>query len=168
MAKTVVEYLDKLYVEEAKPVKRLQVEKQVVSEIEKCKEGYRWCPITKKCIPDTDNKGKGRRQGRGEGKGPMGKPTKEQVDAPEKETTDDKVVDEGVAGDVAKTAASIAAPMVGGAVGGMGGAIAASTATQVAMQALAKRKAMKAAQAKQQSGASKTDEKYQQLAAQRA
>ena len=39
-----------------------------------CPKGYRWCPITKKCILDNDGKGKGRRMGRGQGEGPIGRP----------------------------------------------------------------------------------------------
>jgi len=39
-----------------------------------CPKGYRWCPITKRCIPEGDDKGKGRRQGKGQGKGPIGQP----------------------------------------------------------------------------------------------
>ena len=44
-----------------------------------CPKGYRWCPITKKCILDNDGKGKGRRMGKGEGKGPIGKPYEESI-----------------------------------------------------------------------------------------
>jgi hypothetical protein len=52
----------------------IEIYLHLLQEIEKCPEGYRWCPITKKCIPDTDGRGKGQRGGRGGGKGPMGKP----------------------------------------------------------------------------------------------
>jgi hypothetical protein len=46
----------------------------------KCPEGQRYCPISKKCIPDDDNKGKGRRQGKGQGKGPIGVPYKNKLE----------------------------------------------------------------------------------------
>jgi len=47
----------------------------------KCKDGYRWCPITKKCKPNTDDgKGKGRGMGRGGGVGPLGIPVKETIE----------------------------------------------------------------------------------------
>jgi hypothetical protein len=39
-----------------------------------CKDGYRWCPIKKKCMPPDYFKGKGQRQHRGQGEGPMGMP----------------------------------------------------------------------------------------------
>jgi hypothetical protein len=45
-----------------------------------CKPGFRWCPITKKCLPDDGVKGQGRRQARGGGQGPMGRPMKEASD----------------------------------------------------------------------------------------
>jgi len=45
-----------------------------------CPKGQRWCPITKKCIPDNDNKGKGQRLGRGQGKGPIGIPLKTKIE----------------------------------------------------------------------------------------
>lgn len=48
--------------------------------MEKCKPGYRWCPITKKCKPDNDGKGKGRGKAKGQGKGPIGSPVKETID----------------------------------------------------------------------------------------
>ncbi len=44
-----------------------------------CPKGYRWCPITKKCILDNDGKGKGRRMGKGDGTGPIGKPYNEAI-----------------------------------------------------------------------------------------
>lgn len=40
----------------------------------KCPEGFRWCPIKKKCVPAGQGKGEGQKQQRGQGKGPMGKP----------------------------------------------------------------------------------------------
>jgi len=43
-----------------------------------CPKNYRWCPIEKKCVPNDEEKGKGKRQGRGQGKGPMGTPQKVQ------------------------------------------------------------------------------------------
>lgn len=43
---------------------------------QKCKPGFRWCPIQKKCLPEDQVKGKGRRQARGKGEGPMGQPVK--------------------------------------------------------------------------------------------
>jgi hypothetical protein len=43
-------------------------------EKQKCKPGFRWCPIQKKCIPEDKMKGKGQGQTRGQGQGPMGKP----------------------------------------------------------------------------------------------
>jgi len=48
--------------------------------MEKCKPGFRWCPIKKKCIPvdQEDGKGQGKRQSRGQGDGPMGQPSKKQ------------------------------------------------------------------------------------------
>jgi len=45
-------------------------------EMENCKTGFRWCPIQKKCVPEDDVRGQGRRQGRGQGKGPIGQPMK--------------------------------------------------------------------------------------------
>jgi hypothetical protein len=45
-----------------------------------CKPGYRWCPITKKCLPKDDVKYQGRKLHRGQGEGPMGKPFKEADD----------------------------------------------------------------------------------------
>ena len=44
-----------------------------------CPTGYRWCPITKKCILDNDGKGKGRRMGKGDGTGPIGRPYNEAI-----------------------------------------------------------------------------------------
>ena len=45
---------------------------------QKCdKEGYRWCPVMKKCMPPDHFKGKGRGMQKGQGKGPMGNPVKE-------------------------------------------------------------------------------------------
>lgn len=41
---------------------------------QKCKDGFRWCPVSKKCIPEDHVKGRGRRQARGKGEGPIGKP----------------------------------------------------------------------------------------------
>jgi len=41
-----------------------------------CPKGQRWCPVTKKCIPDVPPKGQGQRMARGGGKGPMGVPKK--------------------------------------------------------------------------------------------
>jgi predicted transcriptional regulator len=76
--------------------------------------------------------------------------------------------EEGALGNVVKTVANIGVPMVAGAYGGIGGAIAASSAMQLANQALAKRKAAKAAQAQAQQGAQNTDQKYAELAKQRA
>jgi hypothetical protein len=48
----------------------------------RCPNGYRWCPITKKCILNTeeDPRGKGRRLARGQGEGPIGTPYKEASD----------------------------------------------------------------------------------------
>jgi len=43
-------------------------------ENKKCKPGFRWCPISKKCKPIDKVKGQGQRQARGKGKGPMGQP----------------------------------------------------------------------------------------------
>ena len=43
-----------------------------------CPKGYRWWPIKKKCIPEDQDKGQGKRQARGKGQGPMGVPQKEQ------------------------------------------------------------------------------------------
>ena len=47
----------------------------------KCPKGQVWCPITKKCIPEEQQKsqGKGRGMARGKGKGPLGFPTKEEI-----------------------------------------------------------------------------------------
>ena len=45
-------------------------------EKQKCKPGFRWCPIQKKCVPEDQMKMKGQQQGRGQGKGPMGQPRK--------------------------------------------------------------------------------------------
>lgn len=48
---------------------------------EKCKEGFKWCPIQKKCIPVDQMKGQGKGDARGQGHGPMGKPEmKEAID----------------------------------------------------------------------------------------
>lgn len=44
------------------------------------KEGYRWCPVMKKCMPPDHFKGKGQGMHRGQGKGPMGNPMKEAED----------------------------------------------------------------------------------------
>ena len=43
---------------------------------QKCKEGYRWCPIRKRCVPEDDVRGKGSGLGRGQGEGPIGVPPK--------------------------------------------------------------------------------------------
>ena len=45
---------------------------------QKCKPGFRWCPIQKKCVPVDQEKYKGQKQGRGKGKGPLGKPRRPQ------------------------------------------------------------------------------------------
>ena len=45
-------------------------------EKQKCKPGFRWCPIQKKCVPVEIEKLKGQKQGRGQGQGPMGQPKK--------------------------------------------------------------------------------------------
>jgi len=42
-----------------------------------CKDGYRWCPIMKKCMPPDHFKGKGKGMHKGQGEGPIGQPTKE-------------------------------------------------------------------------------------------
>ena len=44
----------------------------------KCKPGYVWCPNSKKCIPEEEqkSKGQGKGMGRGKGKGPIGTPNK--------------------------------------------------------------------------------------------
>ncbi len=51
-------------------------------EKQKCKPGYRWCPIRKRCVPEDQVKGQGQRQARGQGEGPMGQPrqVKEAID----------------------------------------------------------------------------------------
>jgi Mg/Co/Ni transporter MgtE len=41
---------------------------------QKCKKGFRWCPIRKRCVPEDQVKGQGQRQARGKGEGPMGQP----------------------------------------------------------------------------------------------
>lgn len=48
---------------------------------QKCKPGFRWCPIQKKCVPIDPEKLKGQRQGRGQGQGPMGQPNKRTQEA---------------------------------------------------------------------------------------
>jgi len=164
MAKNVQEYLDKIYENEKTPTKKFER----IVEVKNCQFGYRWCPITKKCIPDTDNKGKGKRKGKGEGKGPIGKPTKEDLGSFGDVKKGEKPVEEGTAGEVAKTVATVAAPMVGGAVAGLPGAIAASSAMRLATQALEKRKAARLAQQQAIQGNEKSDEKYAQIARQRA
>ena len=59
----------------------------------KCKPGMVWCPNSKKCIPEEEQRsqGQGRGMGRGEGKGPIGVPTKE--------NKADQLVDEILLGD---------------------------------------------------------------------
>ena len=48
--------------------------------VPECPKGYVWCPNSKKCIPENEQRsqGQGRGLGRGQGKGPMGQPTKEE------------------------------------------------------------------------------------------
>ncbi len=48
----------------------------VEQETSQCKKGFIWCPNTKKCIPEEDqrSKGEGRGKGFGKGKGPIGIP----------------------------------------------------------------------------------------------
>lgn len=64
-----------------------------------CPQGTVWCPISKKCIPEGEqkSKGQGKGQARGQGKGPIGVPKKE-----DKNMLDNKVnqlVDEILLGD---------------------------------------------------------------------
>ena len=56
----------------------------------KCKPGYVWCPNSKKCIPEEEQRsqGQGKGMGRGKGKGPIGTPNKA-----------DQLVDEILLGD---------------------------------------------------------------------
>jgi len=60
---------------------KLDIYLEEVKDKEKCSKGYRWCPIKKKCVPEDEVKGMGRRMGRGQGEGPIGRPfiTKEQI-----------------------------------------------------------------------------------------
>jgi hypothetical protein len=46
----------------------------------KCKEGQRWCPIEKKCVPMDDKKQQGKGLGHGKGNGPIGIPKKDIVE----------------------------------------------------------------------------------------
>lgn len=50
-----------------------------IKEVPKCPDGYVFCPMKKKCVPEGEqmSKGKGKGKARGQGKGPMGVPTKE-------------------------------------------------------------------------------------------
>jgi hypothetical protein len=47
-----------------------------------CPKGMVWCPTSKKCIPEEEqrSKGQGKGMGRGKGKGPMGVPKKEDIE----------------------------------------------------------------------------------------
>jgi hypothetical protein len=95
------------------------------------KEGYRWCPIMKKCMPPDHFKGKGRGMHRGQGQGPVGNPTKEANELV------DIAFDEGfeIFGKVSKATKQVDTILdgIGGAIKGVAGGIAKAAAVDLAV-----------------------------------